>query len=92
VRLHPMLVNFIAESVAAELEHEKVVSFHDDRMIVGLVENVINAEMEREAELDEEVRAILSRHYEEMRRGGLNYDEMFRKVKAQLARERGIVL
>lgn len=92
MRLHPHLIGYIAESVIADLVKNGKVRIHDDRMLVGLVENIIEQEMEREAELDEEVRKILADHYEEMRRTGVSYDEMFRKIKTMLAREKGIVL
>ena len=90
--LHPQLVAFLAESVIADLRRDGAIHVVDDRLLVGLIENVINDEMERAAELDDEVREILKEHYEQMRASGLNYDEMFRKVKSKLAAERGIVL
>lgn len=90
--LHPQLVEFLAESVIADLEREGAIKVADDRQIIGLVENVIEDEMERVMSLDDEVREILNEHYEQMRSSGLNYDEMFRKVKSKLAAERGIVL
>ena len=92
MKLHPQLVSYIAETLVADLIKEKKISVHDDRMIIGLVENVIEDEMELEAQLDEEVREVLSEYYEQMRASGVSYDEMFRKVKAQLAKEKGIVL
>lgn len=90
--LHPQLVAFLAESVIADLRRDGAIRVADDRQLVGFVENIIEDEMERTAALDDEVREILREHYEQMRSGGLNYDEMFRKVKAKLAAERGIVL
>ena len=90
--LHPQLVAFLAESVIADLRRDGSIRVSDDRLLAGLVENVIEEEMERAAALDDEVREILNEHYEQMRASGLNYDEMFRKVKSKLASERGIVL
>lgn len=92
MRLHPHLIEFIAESVIADLVKDGKIRIQNDRMLVGVVENIIEQEMELEAKLDEEVRKILSEHYEEIRRGGVSYDDMFRKIKSMLAREKGIVL
>ena len=92
MKLHPQVVIYISEQVIADLVRMHKISVHDDRMLVGLVENVINDELEQEEKLDAEVRGILAQHYEEMRRSGVSYDEMFRKVKHKLAKEKGIVL
>ncbi len=40
----------------------------------------------------EEVREILSQHAEEMRRTGVSYQEMYKKVKGELARQRKLIL
>jgi len=45
-----------------------------------------------EDRINEEVREILSRYSEEMRRTGVSYQEMYKKVKGQLARERKLIL
>jgi hypothetical protein len=92
MRLHPQLIEFVAESVITDLERDNMITVHDDRLLIGLVENIIEQEMDLEKELDEEVREILADHYEQIRTTGMSYDDMFRKVKAQLAKEKGIVL
>lgn len=92
MKLHPQLISYIAESVVADLIKEKKIIISDDRMIIGLIENTIEDEIEKEAFLDDEVREVLAEHYEVMRSTGVSYDEMFRKVKAKLARDKGIVL
>jgi hypothetical protein len=45
-----------------------------------------------EDRLSEEAREILSRYSEEMRRTGVSYQDMYKKVKSQLARERKLIL
>lgn len=45
-----------------------------------------------EDRVNEEVRTILTQHQDEMRRTGVSYQEMFKKVKGQLARDRKLVL
>ncbi len=45
-----------------------------------------------EDRINEEVREILSKHSDEMRRMGVSYQEMYKKVKGQLARERKLIL
>ncbi len=63
--------------------------------IVALTQRVRQAmagELGIEDRLNEEVREILSQYADEMRRSGASYQEMYRKVKGQLARERKLVL
>ena len=45
-----------------------------------------------EDRLNEEVRQILIDHQDEMRRTGVSYQEMYKKVKQQLARDRKLTL
>jgi len=45
-----------------------------------------------EDRLNDEVREILQSHADEINRGMVNYQELFRKVKAKLARDRKLVI
>jgi hypothetical protein len=45
-----------------------------------------------EDRLNEEVREILNQHADEMRRTGVSYQEMYKKVKGELARQRKLIL
>lgn len=56
------------------------------------VRHAITEELAIEDRLNEEVRGILSQWADEMRRQGASYQEMYKKVKGQLARERKLVL
>jgi hypothetical protein len=49
-------------------------------------------ELTVEDRLNDEVRDILIQHQDEMRRTGVSYQEMYKKVKGQLARDRKLVL
>jgi hypothetical protein len=45
-----------------------------------------------EDRLNEEVRDILNTHADEMRRTNVSYQEMYKKVKGELARQRKLIL
>jgi hypothetical protein len=45
-----------------------------------------------EDKVNEEVRNILTQHQDEMRRAGISYQEMFKKVKGQIARDKKLIL
>ena len=49
-------------------------------------------ELAIEDRLNEEVRDILNKHADEMRRTGVSYQEMYKKVKGELARQRKLIL
>ena len=49
-------------------------------------------ELAIEDRLNEEVREILIAHQDEMRRTSVSYQEMYKKVKQQLARDRKLIL
>lgn len=49
-------------------------------------------ELTVEDRLNEEVRQILIERQDEMRRTGVSYQEMYKKVKQHLARERKLIL
>jgi hypothetical protein len=58
-----------------------------NRVRLGMLE-----ELTVEDRLNEEVRQILIDHQEEMRRTSVSYQEMYKKVKQQLARDRKLIL
>jgi hypothetical protein len=45
-----------------------------------------------EDKVNDEVRGILTQYQDEMRRTGISYQEMFKKVKGQIARDRKLIL
>lgn len=92
MRLAPRLIEHIAETVIANLLRDKKITVENERMLVGVVENIITADLEREDELNEEVRDLLKQHYQLVRKSGAAYDDLFRKIKKKLAEEKGIVL
>lgn len=64
----------------------------DAENLAQQVRQVMADEVTVEDRLSEEAREILSRYSEEMRRTGVSYQDMYKKVKSQLARERKLIL
>ena len=58
---------------------------------VESINNVIEEDLAIEDRLNEDVRDILSEYSDYMRREGVSYQEMFRKIKNKLVAERKIV-
>ncbi len=60
--------------------------------VVNRVRQRMMEELTVEDRLNEEVRQILIDHQDEMRRTSVSYQEMYKKVKQQLARDRKLIL
>ena len=53
---------------------------------------VTEEELAVEERVNEEVRSILKGYAEEMRQTGVSYQEMFKKVKSKLVKEKKVIL
>jgi len=60
--------------------------------IAQYVRKAMADELGVEDRLNEEVREILNQHSDEMRRTGVSYQDMYKKVKGELARQRKLIL
>ena len=73
------------------LKEEKILV--DDRnKLIDDIANLIAEEFQKEDKLDQEVREILSKYMEKIRKENIEYQTMFRMIKSKLAKERNIVL
>jgi hypothetical protein len=73
------------------LKEEKIISDNKNKLNDSLM-NLITDEFQKEDQLDQEVREILSKHMEKIRSENIEYQTMFRMIKTKLAKERNIVL
>ena len=85
-------VGHMAKEVVKRLVAAKMIETKDAENLAQQVRQVMADEVTVEDRLNEEAREILSRYSEEMRRTGASYQEMYKKVKSQLARERKFIL
>jgi hypothetical protein len=56
------------------------------------IAKVIVDELSLEDRLNEEAREVLAQHMTHMERSDITYSEMFKKVKRELAKKKGIIL
>ncbi len=85
-------VGYMAKEVVKRLVAEKMIETKNVEALTQKVRQVMAEEVTIEDRLNEEVREILARYSDEMRRSGASYQEMYKKVKGQLARERKLIL
>jgi hypothetical protein len=85
-------VAHMASQVTKRLLAEKMIEAAHAVKLTERIRLKMAEEMGVEDRLNEEVREILSQHAEEMRRTGASYQEMYKKVKGELARQRKLTL
>jgi hypothetical protein len=85
-------VGHMAKEVVKRLIAAKMIETKSVENVVQHVRQVMADEVTIEDRLNEEVREILGKYSEEMKRTGVSYQEMYKKVKGQLARERKLIL
>ena len=87
-------VGHMASQVIKKLVEDKLVEMKekDVETVITRVRLRMMDEITVEDKVNEEVRTILTQHQDEMRRMGISYQEMFKKVKGQLARDRKLIL
>jgi hypothetical protein len=85
-------VGYMAKEVVKRLAAQKMIEVKNVENLTQQVRQVMADEVTVEDRVNEEVREILAKYSDEMKRTGVSYQEMFKKVKGQLARERKLIL
>lgn len=87
-------VGHMASEVVKKLIEGNLVEIKE-KDLEGVIQRVRQRMMDEitvEDKVNEEVRTILTQYQDEMRRTGVSYQEMFKKVKGQIARDRKLIL
>ena len=92
MRLNKNQIEHLASVILRNLVKEGKVLLEDRTHLLESIMNLITDEFQKEDRLDQEVREILTKHMEKIRKENIEYQTMFRMIKTKLARERGIVL
>ena len=83
-------IHYLARQMVRRLT-PRMIETTEPQALAELIAGVIIEELEVEDRLNDEVREILSQYADYMRREGISYQEMFRRIKNQLIAERKIV-
>jgi len=92
MRLPPDEILFISRKIVKTLVAEGRLEVDDETRVADGIARVITDELLIEDRLNEEVREVLAQHTAQMERSDITYSEMFKKVKRELARKKGIIL
>ncbi|HKN24845.1 MAG TPA: DUF507 family protein [Candidatus Acidoferrum sp.] len=87
-------VGYLAAEVIKKLVADQLVEIKekDVEPVIARVRLRIMEELTVEDRVNEQVRNILIQYQDEMRRTGVSYQEMFKKVKGQIARDQKLIL
>lgn len=85
-------VAYMAQQVLKRLSKDGLIQYDQPAYVAEVMTQVMLDELTIEMRIDEEVRKILEEHGDEMKQVGASYEEMFKKVKRQLVRDRKVVL
>ncbi len=85
-------VGYMTQQVLKRLSAAGLIQFDQSDYVKEVMTQVMLDELSVEDRINEEVRQILDRHDQQMKQMGASYEEMFKKVKRQIVKERKVVL
>ena len=92
MRLTADEIQYISRKIVKTLVAAERLEVDDElRVVEGIARTIID-ELAVEDRLNDEAREVLAQHMTQMERSDITYSEMFRKVKRELAKKKGIVL
>jgi len=92
MKLNKNQIEHLSFMTVRNLTREGKVLIEDKNKLVETIIAALTEDFQKEDKLDQEVREILSKHMEKIRKENIEYQTMFRMIKTKLAKERNIVL
>ena len=85
-------VRILSTRIVEELIKQEMIEVPEGLDLAEQVFQVMDAEVNLEDRLNEEVRTMLNQYSDQMRQSGASYQEMFKLIKNKLVKERKLVL
>jgi len=85
-------VRLLSNKIAEDLIKQEMIEVPEGLELAEQLFQVMDAEINLEDRLNEEVRVLLNQYQDQMRQSGASYQEMFKLIKNKLVRERKLVL
>ena len=90
--LRKEFVRLLSVKVVEELQKQEMIEIPEDLDLPEQLFQVMDAEVNLEDRINDEVRQLLNQYQDQMRQSGASYQEMFKLIKNKLVRERKLVL
>ena len=85
-------VRLLSAKIVEDLVQQEMIIVPEGLELAEQLYQVMDAEVNLEDRLNEEVRLMLNQYQDQMRQTGASYQEMFKLIKNKLVRERKLVL
>jgi hypothetical protein len=85
-------VGYLGRKTLEKLVEAKLIETHHFKILEERVTQALIEELSLEDQINDEVRVILEAIQEDMRKGGVSYPEMFKKIKLKLVNQYKAVL
>ena len=90
--LRKEFVRLLAVKVSEDLVKQEMIEVPEGLDLAEQLFPVMDAEVNLEDRVNDEVRQLLNQYQDQMRQSGASYQEMFKLIKNKLVRERKLVL
>jgi hypothetical protein len=85
-------VHLLSKKVVEELVEKEMIEIPEGFDLTEQIFQIMEAEVNLEDKINEEVRLLLNQYQDQMRQSGASYQEMFKLIKNKLVREKKVVL
>jgi hypothetical protein len=85
-------VRLLSTKIVEGLIEQEMIEVPEGLDLAEQLFQVMDAEINLEDRINEEVRLLLNQYQDQMRQSGASYQEMFKLIKNKLVRERKLVL
>jgi len=92
MRLTRDQVEQISQRIIRGLLKDEMIVADDPQRAIDVLAQAFADDLEAEDRLNDEVRELLLGYSDQISQGMLNYQELFRKVKSKMARDRKLVI
>ena len=90
--LRKEFVRLLSTRITEDLIEQEMIEVPEGLDLPEQILQVMDAEVNLEDRLNEEVRTMLNQYQDQMRQSGASYQEMFKLIKNKLVKERKLVL
>lgn len=92
MRLQREYVDYMARAIVERLIAAEMINTADVAKVAEGIRDAMVEELSIEDRINDKVREYLSQYADEMRRTGVSYQEMFKRVKSELVRREKVIL
>ena len=85
-------VQLLSKKLVEELGEQEMIEIPEGLDLAQQLFQVMDAEVNLEDRINDEVRMLLNQYQDQMRQSGASYQEMFKLIKNKLVRDKKVVL